>query len=190
MTEAKETEWLPSEAALQWVQETEERFIQLAPLAGELPGNAVFPYFIQRRCWLFFDHQCLLSALERALDASAWQGKDIAPDIPYLTYVLERHNIMPPDLKAAIQQHIESAQQFYFSFSVDFATSRGNLTFAPQLIIWNYWPAERRYAPPTTSPTPPPELEASHAAEVLECVLKVMYTCERCSLQGQSRVAC
>ena len=168
VTEAKETEWLPPETALKWVQETEESFVQLARLIRERSGSAAFPYFIQRRCWLFFDHECLLSALERALDTSAWQGKDIAPDIPYLTRVLERHNIMPPDLKVAIQQHIESGQQLYFSFSVDFATSRGNLIFAPQLIIWNYWPAERRYAQPSISPTPPPALEASQAAEVLE----------------------
>ncbi len=172
-----QTDWLvtaegkpDTAAALRWLEETRDLHLQLANLFGQVRAGEMFQHYIQRRCWLFFDHECLLSALARALDSRGWEDEPIRPYPDRLRAILNAQSAAPEELLESIQNYLDAGLRLYMSLSLDFAGLKGDdLIYSPQFVCWNYWPEERRFAPPPPEGLPPlPRLGPEQASMLLE----------------------
>lgn len=139
-----------------------------------------------RRCWLFFDLDCLLAALARVLDPAGWPKGELAPDLGRMEAFLARiyprevtPQILLDELRRRTESYRQNGRQLHFSFSVDFSVHE-NLIFSPQLVIWNYWPEDALYSPrrkETDPPLPPlPELPVGEASNTLQLFWNVVET--------------
>ncbi len=142
-----------------------------------------FSRFFERRCWVFFDLEGLLAALEKVVDTKNWPRGELAPNLKRMENFLARifSDTIPLEdvlqaLRQQSEQHRSNGRQLYFSFSIDFSICE-NFVFTPQLVIWNYWPQDTLYAPPKEgTAAAPPALSAEQAADALQLFWNVIET--------------
>lgn len=145
-------EWLPAkEAAVEYVDAVEQRFAELALVASQL-GVGLHDWYDRFNSGafrLFFDHACLLSAIDNTLDTVRWQGdENMSLTSRLMGGLLANHNLAVPALREAVDEHLASGQRLYFSLTVNFSRRSTDLIFTPQFGIWNYWPSSDVLAPP------------------------------------------
>ncbi|MEJ5241892.1 MAG: hypothetical protein WHS87_11905 [Anaerolineales bacterium] len=156
--------WVDRENAEWWIKKTEQAFQNYANLCGR-DESPLLRLFIRHRCVVFapFDAQHALKSLQ--LSPLAHLEKGQGNKMNTLQRAISRYKLM---------ELSETISPIYFSWRlVDFSVSKDDLVYQPMLALWNYWPANRRWAPPASSKESPEAspLKVEEAASLLEDVL-------------------
>lgn len=154
--------WVAPEEAEWWFQKTEQAFQNYADLCGGDESHLLY-LFIRYRCVVFapFNTQHAIESLSQLLSAS------IGDDRAHIDALLQRAMI-----QYKLNDLLEITSPIYFSWRlVDFSVSKDDLIYQPMLALWNYWPANRRWAPPSEESQADFSLTADEAASLLEDVL-------------------